>query len=35
MIKNLLKHALETMLEAELSEHLGYAKHSPEGDNSG
>ncbi|KAB2907120.1 MAG: IS256 family transposase, partial [Ignavibacteriaceae bacterium] len=35
VIKNLLKHALETMLEAELSEHLGYAKHSPEGDNSG
>lgn len=34
-IKNLMKHALETMLDAELSDHLGYEKHSPQGDNTG
>jgi len=34
-IKNLMKHALESMLDAELSDHLGYEKHSPDGDNSG
>lgn len=34
-IKNLMKHALESMLDAELSNHLGYEKHSPDGDNSG
>lgn len=33
--KNLMKHALESMLDAELSDHLGYEKHSPDGDNSG
>ena len=34
-IKKLLKNAMEGMLDAELSEHLGYAKHSSEGNNSG
>lgn len=34
-IKELLKGSLEGMLEAELSEHLGYNKNSPAGDNSG
>lgn len=34
-IKNLLKASLETMLEAEMTEALGYVKHSPEGNNSG
>lgn len=34
-IKKLLKNALEGMLDAELSEHLGYEKHSPSGNNSG
>src|SRR5271157_4107483 len=34
-IKHLMKKALEGMLDAELSEHLGYEKHSPEGRNSG
>ena len=32
-IKKLMKSALENMLEAELSDHLGYEKHSPEGRN--
>jgi transposase-like protein len=34
-IKKLIKSSLEGMLEAELTEHLGYPKHSPEGKNSG
>ncbi len=34
-IKKLLKMSLEGMLEAELTEHLGYDKYSPEGKNSG
>ena len=35
VIKKLIKSSLENMLDAELSEHLGYDKHSPEGHNSG
>lgn len=35
VIKNLIKSSLENMLDEELSEHLGYEKHSPEGHNSG
>lgn len=34
-IKKLLKSSLENMLETELTDHLGYEKHSPEGNNSG
>lgn len=34
-IKKILKSALEGMLDAELSEHLGYEKYSPSGKNSG
>lgn len=34
-IKKLLKMSLEGMLEAELTDHLGYDKYSPEGKNSG
>ena len=34
-IKKLIKTTLEQMLEAELTEHLGYEKYSPEGRNSG
>ena len=34
-IKKLLKSSLEGILDAELTEHLGYKKHSPEGNNSG
>jgi len=34
-IKKLLKNSLEQMLEAEMTEHLGYEKHSIEGTNSG
>jgi transposase-like protein len=34
-IKNLLKSLLETMYEAEMTDHLGYDKHSPVGNNSG
>lgn len=34
-IKKLMKSALENMLETELTEHLGYEKHSPEGNNNG
>jgi putative transposase len=34
-IKKILKSSLENMLDAELSEHLGYEKHSPLGANSG
>lgn len=35
IIKNLLKEALETMLEAELTEQLGYEKNSVAGNNTG
>lgn len=34
-IKKLLKNALEGMLDAELTEHLGYPKYSPSGKNTG
>lgn len=34
-IKDLLKSSLEQLLEAEMTEHLGYDKHNPEGNNSG
>jgi putative transposase len=34
-IKKLLKNALEQMLETEMTEHLGYEKHSSEGNNTG
>jgi transposase-like protein len=34
-IKNLMAKSLEQMLEAELTEHLGYEKHSPLGKNTG
>ncbi|HEX2866973.1 MAG TPA: IS256 family transposase [Ignavibacteriales bacterium] len=34
-IKKLLKNSLEQLLESEMTEHLGYEKHSAEGDNSG
>jgi len=34
-IKKLLKQSLESMLDSELSDHLGYEKHSPSGNNSG
>lgn len=35
LIKNLSKRIIERMLEAEMEHHLGYAKNSIEGDNSG
>jgi transposase-like protein len=35
VIKKLLKSSLENILESELSNHLGYARHSSEGINSG
>ena len=34
-INSLFKEALESILEAEITEHLGYEKHSNKGDNSG
>ena len=34
-IKKLIKSSLENLLETELTEHLGYDKNSPEGNNSG
>ncbi|MFS8131200.1 MAG: IS256 family transposase [Candidatus Dojkabacteria bacterium] len=34
-IKKLMKNALEGMLDAELTEHLGYEKHSPSGKKTG
>lgn len=34
-IKNLMKSAIETMLQAEMTEHLGYNKNSVAGNNSG
>ena len=35
MLKELFAGTLETMLQAEIDEHLGYEKHSAEGDHSG
>ena len=35
MLKNLFAGTLEQMLQAEMDEHLGYDKHSPEGDLTG
>ncbi len=35
VIKKLIKSSLENILDEELSEHLGYEKHSLEGHNSG
>ena len=35
MLKDLFRHTVEEVLEAEMTQHLGYPKHSPEGDNSG
>ncbi|NPV71150.1 MAG: transposase [Firmicutes bacterium] len=34
-LKDLFKTTLEEVLEAEMTDHLGYTKNSPEGDNSG
>ena len=34
-LKELFKESMQQILEAEMSEHLGYDKHSPEGDNTG
>jgi transposase-like protein len=34
-LKQLMKASVETMLQAELTDHLGYPKHSPAGKNSG
>jgi len=34
-IKKLIKSSMENLLETELTEHLGYDKNSPEGNNSG
>jgi putative transposase len=33
VIKKLLKNAVEQMLQCEMTEHLGYVKHAPEGRN--
>jgi transposase-like protein len=35
MLKDLFRHTVEEVLEAEMTQHLGYPKHSAEGDNSG
>jgi putative transposase len=35
LIKTLVKTVLEKALEGEMTEHLGYAKHAPQGNNSG
>jgi putative transposase len=35
VIKKLLASSIENLLDAELTEHLGYEKHSPAGDHSG
>ncbi len=35
LLKSLFKDTLESMLEAEMEEHLGYEKHDPVGNNSG
>lgn len=34
-IRDLIKSSLEQILESEMTEHLGYDKHSPEGNNTG
>jgi putative transposase len=34
-IKKLIKNAVEQMLQCEMTEHLGYEKHAPEGRNTG
>lgn len=34
-VKSLTKSAMEALLQVEMEEHLGYAKHAPEGKNSG
>jgi transposase-like protein len=34
-LKELFKESMQQILEAEMSEHLGYDKHSPEGNNTG
>ncbi|KJR98509.1 MAG: transposase, partial [Peptococcaceae bacterium BRH_c4a] len=35
LLKNLFKNTLQTIFEAEMDAHLGYEKHSVEGNNSG
>lgn len=35
LLKELQKRVIERALDAEMTDHLGYEKHSPEGDNSG
>ncbi|AEG16037.1 transposase mutator type [Desulfofundulus kuznetsovii DSM 6115] len=35
MLKSLFKDTIQQILEAEMEEHLGYKKHSPEGNNTG
>lgn len=35
VIKRLLKNSLEQLLESEMTEHLGYEKHSADGTNTG
>jgi len=35
LLRELKKRLIETALEAEMTEHLGYERHSPDGDNSG
>src|SRR3989338_8881069 len=35
LIKQLMKAAIENMLEGEMEEHLGYEKHAPQGRNGG
>jgi len=35
LVQNLVKQTFEALLEVEMEEHLGYAKHSPEGRGSG
>ena len=35
LLKRMLKEMTEQILEAELTDHLGYERHSPEGNNSG
>jgi putative transposase len=35
LLKQLTKRLLERAMQAELTEHLGYEKHSPQGKNSG
>jgi len=35
LVQNLVKQTFEALLEVEMEEHLGYAKHAPEGRGSG